>query len=53
MALGGMKSLYSDSYFTSEQFWKMYNKPVYDRLRKKYDPDGTLKDIYGKCVLKE
>lgn len=53
MALGGMKSLYSDSYFTSEQFWKMYNKPVYDRLRKKYDQDGTLKDIYRKCVLKE
>ncbi len=53
MALGGMKSLYSDSYFTNEQFWKMYNKPVYDRLRKKYDQGGALKDIYSKCVLKE
>jgi len=53
MALGGMKSLYSDSYFTPEQFWGMYNKPVYDRLKQKYDPDGALKDIYRKCVLKE
>lgn len=53
MALGGMKSLYSDSYFTSEQFWQIYNKPVYDRLKKKYDPDGALGDIYRKCVLKE
>ncbi len=53
MALDGMKSLYSDSYFTSDQFWKMYNKPVYDRLRKKYDQYGALKDIYRKCVLKE
>ncbi len=53
MALGGMKSLYSDSYFTSEQFWKIYNKPVYDRLKKKYDPEGMLKDLYRKCVLKE
>ena len=53
LALGGMKSLYSDSYFTPEQFWKIYNKPGYDKLKKKYDPDGTLKDIYRKCVLKE
>jgi FAD/FMN-containing dehydrogenase len=53
IALGGMKSLYSDSYFTLEQFWNIYNKPVYDRLKKKYDPDAVLKDIYHKCVLKE
>ena len=53
IALGGMKSLYSDSYFTSEQFWKIYNKPAYDGLKKKYDPDGVFKDIYRKCVLRE
>jgi FAD/FMN-containing dehydrogenase len=53
IALGGMKSLYSDSYFTPEQFWGVYNKPVYDRLKQKYDPDGRLKDIYRKCVRKE
>ena len=53
MVFGGMKSLYSDSYFTSEQFWRMYNKPAYDRLKTKYDPQGVLKDLYRKCVLKE
>jgi FAD/FMN-containing dehydrogenase len=53
IALGGMKSLYSDSYFTPDQFWKIYNKPDYDRLKQKYDPHGALKDIYRKCVLKE
>lgn len=53
ITLGGMKSLYSDSYFTSEQFWKIYNKPVYDRLKEKYDPEGILKDLYSKSVLKE
>ena len=53
IALDGIKSLYSDSYFTPEQFWKIYDKPAYDRLRKKYDPDGVFKDIYRKCVLKE
>jgi FAD/FMN-containing dehydrogenase len=53
MALGGMKSLYSDSYFTRDQFWQIYNKPAYDGLKKKYDRDGVLRDIYNKCVLKE
>jgi FAD/FMN-containing dehydrogenase len=53
IALGGIKSLYSDSYFTPDQFWQIYNKPAYDRLKKKYDPDGVFKDIYRKCVLKE
>ena len=51
--LGGMKSLYSDSYYTPEQFWEIYNKPAYDKLKQKYDPDGKLRDIYRKCVLKE
>jgi len=53
IALGGMKSLYSDSYFTAEQFRRMYNKPVYERLKEKYDPNDVLGDIYRKCVLKE
>jgi FAD/FMN-containing dehydrogenase len=53
IALGGIKSLYSDSYFTPEQFWKIYNKPAYDRLKRKYDPGGAFKNLYRKCVLKE
>jgi FAD/FMN-containing dehydrogenase len=53
LELGGMKSLYSDSYFTREQFWTLYNRAAYDRLKQKYDPDGAFKDIYQKCVLKE
>ena len=53
MALQGMKSLYSESYFSPEQFWEIYNRLDYDRLKKKYDPEGSLKDLYRKCVLKE
>ena len=52
-ALGGLKSLYSDSYFSAEQFWNIYNKAVYDSLKSKYDPDGLFKDLYRKCVLNE
>jgi FAD/FMN-containing dehydrogenase len=51
--LGGMKSLYSDSYFSAEEFWQIYNKSEYDRLKRKYDATGALKDLYHKCVLKE
>jgi hypothetical protein len=48
-----MKSLYSDSYFTEDEFWRNYNRPAYERLKRKYDPDGRLKDLYAKCVLRE
>lgn len=50
--LDGIKMLYSDSYYTKEEFWKIYSKTVYDALKKKYDPDGKLRDLYEKCVLK-
>jgi len=51
--LGGIKSLYSDSYFTPEEFWAAYNKPAYDTLKTKYDPKGRLSDLYRKCVLRQ
>jgi len=51
--LGGIKSLYSDSYFTPEEFWARYNKPAYDRLKARYDPKGRLSDLYKKCVERQ
>lgn len=51
--LGGMKSLYSDSFFSEAEFWQIYNRPAYEGLKRKYDPDGRLQDLYTKCVLKE
>ena len=51
--LGGIKSLYSDSYFTPEEFGEVYNKPAYDKLKAKYDPKGRLSDLYRKCVLRQ
>ncbi len=53
MQLGGMKSLYSDSYFTPEEFWSLYNQDAYERLRRKVDPQNRQRDLYRKCVLKE
>ena len=51
--LGGIKSLYSDSYFTPEEFSAIYNKQAYDKLKIKYDPKGRLSDLYRKCVLRQ
>ncbi len=50
--LGGIKSLYSDSYYSEDEFWKIYNKPAYEALKARYDPQGRFKDLYEKCVLR-
>jgi len=52
-ALGGIKSLYSEAFYEPDEFWKIYNKPVYDRLKAKYDPQGVFKDLYQKTVLRQ
>lgn len=51
-ALGGIKSLYSDSYYPEEVFWKIYNGEAWRRLKARYDPDGLLGDLYRKTVLR-
>ncbi len=48
--VGGHKSLYSTSYYEPEEFWRLYNGPAYEVLKKSYDPDGRLLDLYAKCV---
>jgi FAD/FMN-containing dehydrogenase len=48
--LGGRKSLYSSSYYDEDDFWRTYNGAQYQLLKKEYDPDGRLLDLYAKCV---
>jgi FAD/FMN-containing dehydrogenase len=48
--LGGRKSLYSTSFYDVDHFWELYNGPAYDVLKKTYDPDGRLLDLYAKTV---
>ena len=48
--LHGKKGLYSDSYYTEEKFWDIYDKHAYDALKQKYDPQKKLKNLYEKCV---
>ncbi|MDE3722686.1 FAD-binding oxidoreductase [Nocardiopsis sp. N85] len=48
--LGGHKSLYSDSFYTEDEFWRLYNGSAYADLKETYDPQGRLLDLYAKCV---
>lgn len=48
--LDGIKSLYSDAYFSEDRFWQLYNKSEYEKLKQKYDPNRRLKNLYDKCV---
>ncbi len=48
--LGGMKSLYSSSYYPRPKFDRLYGGTAYAKLKKKYDPKGRFKNLYAKCV---
>ena len=48
--LDGRKSLYSTSFYGQDEFWASYGGPAYDLLKKTYDPDGRLLDLYAKTV---
>jgi FAD/FMN-containing dehydrogenase len=50
--LGGIKSLYSDSYFTRDEFAAAYGSVPYQQLKLKYDPYGRFGNLYDKCVLR-
>src|SRR3989441_5209554 len=50
--LGGIKSLYSDSYFTPEEFQHHYGGEAYRALKAKYDPQRAFPELYEKCVLR-
>ena len=49
-ALGGHKSLYSDSYYGEDEFDRLYGGIEYDKLKTRYDPDDRLLDLYEKAV---
>ena len=50
--LGGIKSLYSDSVYTHEEFWQVFDRNGYESLKSRYDPAYRFGDLYDKCVLR-
>lgn len=50
--LGGIKSLYSDSFFSQAEFSRLYGGDCYTKLKAKYDAGAAFADLYAKCVLR-
>ncbi|WP_280180954.1 FAD-binding oxidoreductase [Nocardia farcinica] len=49
----GHKSLYSDSYYDKDEFAALYGGDSYTELKKRYDPDQRLLDLYSKAVQRK
>ncbi|MXY55574.1 MAG: FAD-binding oxidoreductase [Gammaproteobacteria bacterium] len=48
--LGGIKSLYSSSFYEEAEFHRLYGGDAYGTLKRRYDPEGALGELYAKCV---
>jgi hypothetical protein len=48
--LRGRKALYSDSYYDRDEFWRLHDGRAYRELKRAYDPEARLADLYRKCV---
>ncbi|MEU1971221.1 FAD-binding oxidoreductase [Microbacterium sp. NPDC019599] len=46
----GHKSLYSDAYYTRDDFDKLYGGADYRSVKTRYDPDARLLELYQKAV---
>jgi FAD/FMN-containing dehydrogenase len=48
--LDGHKSLYSDAFYSADEFNQLYGGETYKTVKKTYDPDSRLLDLYAKAV---
>ncbi len=48
--LDGHKSLYSDAYYSRHEFDELYGGDTYRAVKKTYDPNSRLLDLYAKAV---
>ncbi|NVN48946.1 FAD-binding oxidoreductase [Mycolicibacterium hippocampi] len=51
--LNGHKSLYSDAYYSPEEFDELYGGETYKTVKKTYDPDSRFLDLYAKAVKRQ
>jgi FAD/FMN-containing dehydrogenase len=50
--LGGIKSLYSESFYSRDEFAARYGGDAYAALKARYDPAARFPGLYEKCVLR-
>ncbi|MDV3123965.1 FAD-binding oxidoreductase [Mycobacterium sp. 21AC1] len=51
--LEGHKSLYSDAFYSRDDFDDLYGGEAYKTAKKTYDPDSRLLDLYSKAVQRQ
>ena len=50
-ALGGRKMLYAQSFYTEDEFWPLFDRPAYARVRARYGADAVFGEIADKPLL--
>jgi len=48
MNIGGIKTLISSNYYSESDFWKIWNKENFDKVKRKTDPNNIFRDLYTK-----
>lgn len=46
--IGGLKTLITPNYYSEDDFWKVWNKVNYDRVKKITDPDNIFRGLFEK-----
>lgn len=46
MNIGGLKTLISNNFYSESDFWKVWNKENYDKIKKETDPNNIFRDLY-------
>jgi FAD/FMN-containing dehydrogenase len=46
--LGGVKTLISHNYYREDEFWRIWNRPNYERAKTIADPNNLFRDLYTK-----
>ena len=46
--LGGIKTLIAHNYYPEDEFWSIWNKPGYDAVKARTDPENVFRDLYTK-----
>ena len=47
-SVNGIKTLISYNYYERDEFWRIFNKPNYDAVKRITDPDNAFRDLYEK-----
>lgn len=48
LKIGGLKTLITPNFYSKEDFWKVWNRPNFEAVKRVTDPDNIFRDLYEK-----